>query len=414
MPVIKILYISYDGMCDPLGQSQVLPYLAGLSEEGYSISLISAEKKGNFKQSMNYIKKICEKAHINWIPVPYTSFPPFAGTLLDIRRITKIGGEIIEKEKPAIVHCRSYIAALCGLSLKYKYGIRLLFDMRGLWANEKLDGNIWNIKNPLHRLTFNYFKKKERVLFQQSDGIISLTKKAWPVINEIGGATPKNQVRETIPCCTDGNHFNPDSVDQSAVNEWKKKLSISEDDFILTYLGSFSTWYLPDKMLEFFKLLCEYQPSAKFLIISHEAPDLIINIAEQLNIPVSSLIFSSSSRNEVPVLLSLTDLGICFIKPAFSKIASSPTKLGEMLCMGIPVVCNEGIGDTDEIITSLDAGSLCNPFDENSMRKAVAAFHLRPSAQRKKSIRENALLHFNLAKGINLYSRTYKKILGQE
>ncbi len=30
-----ILYISYDGMTDPLGQSQVLPYLKGLAKKGY-------------------------------------------------------------------------------------------------------------------------------------------------------------------------------------------------------------------------------------------------------------------------------------------------------------------------------------------------------------------------------------------
>jgi len=45
-----VLYISYDGMTDPLGQSQVISYLAGLSRKGYRIHLLSSEKKNRFAQ----------------------------------------------------------------------------------------------------------------------------------------------------------------------------------------------------------------------------------------------------------------------------------------------------------------------------------------------------------------------------
>ena len=40
----NILYLSYDGMTDPLGQSQVLPYLIGLTKEGFTFHIISFEK----------------------------------------------------------------------------------------------------------------------------------------------------------------------------------------------------------------------------------------------------------------------------------------------------------------------------------------------------------------------------------
>ena len=38
------LYLSYDGMCDPLGGSQVLPYVVGLARLGHRLDLISFEK----------------------------------------------------------------------------------------------------------------------------------------------------------------------------------------------------------------------------------------------------------------------------------------------------------------------------------------------------------------------------------
>ena len=51
----RVLYISYDGMTDPLGQSQVIPYLQGLTGKGYHFSLVSFEKKNRFKEKGNQI-----------------------------------------------------------------------------------------------------------------------------------------------------------------------------------------------------------------------------------------------------------------------------------------------------------------------------------------------------------------------
>ena len=46
----QVLYISYDGMTDPLGQSQVIPYIEGLSKLGYQFTLISFEKTDRFEK----------------------------------------------------------------------------------------------------------------------------------------------------------------------------------------------------------------------------------------------------------------------------------------------------------------------------------------------------------------------------
>jgi hypothetical protein len=55
---IPVLYISYDGMTDPLGQSQVIPYLAGLSAKGYVFTLISCEKEDAYKKNRDKIDKL--------------------------------------------------------------------------------------------------------------------------------------------------------------------------------------------------------------------------------------------------------------------------------------------------------------------------------------------------------------------
>ena len=62
----NILYLSYDGLTDPLGQSQILPYLAGLSEAGYTITIISFEKPDRFSLYRDKIHAYCS-ANLSYI-----------------------------------------------------------------------------------------------------------------------------------------------------------------------------------------------------------------------------------------------------------------------------------------------------------------------------------------------------------
>ena len=58
----------------------------------------------------------------------------------------------------------------------------------------------------------------------------------------------------------------------------------------------------------------------------------------------------------MPVLLSLSTLSLFFIKPAYSKKASSPTKMGELMSMGIPFITNSGVGDIDLLVNEYKVG----------------------------------------------------------
>jgi len=119
----QVLYISYDGMTDPLGQSQVLPYLCGLSAKGYKITLLSCEKPQRYEKYKQDITAICNKADINWQPLMYTATPPVLSTIKDVRNLTQTAYVLHREHRFKIVHCRSYISALIGLQMKKEFGI---------------------------------------------------------------------------------------------------------------------------------------------------------------------------------------------------------------------------------------------------------------------------------------------------
>src|ERR1700742_2440404 len=79
----KVLYISYDGMTDVLGQSQVLPYLTGLSNAGFSITILSFEKRDRYRKEAGIVQRIVQDAGIRWTPRFYTRRPPLLSKIYD-------------------------------------------------------------------------------------------------------------------------------------------------------------------------------------------------------------------------------------------------------------------------------------------------------------------------------------------
>ena len=144
-------------MTDPLGQSQVLPYIINIDKKKYKFHLISFEKRTRFKQNKSQIQNICDKNNISWRPLIYTKNPPLFSTLWDLVKLNQSIKKIGSKTTFDIIHCRSYLPAIFGLKFKKKWNVKMLFDMRGFWADERVEGGLWNLKNPIYKLVYKYF-----------------------------------------------------------------------------------------------------------------------------------------------------------------------------------------------------------------------------------------------------------------
>jgi glycosyltransferase involved in cell wall biosynthesis len=336
----KVLYLTHDGLTDPLGQSQILPYVTGLSKNGISFTIISFEKKDRFIEQSHAISSLCHQHKINWIPLQYHNSPPVLSTLFDIWRLRTTAEAVFRRNSFDFVHCRSYITSLTGLSLKRKFKVKFIFDMRGFWADERVEGGLWNRKNPVYNSIYNFFKRKERQFFTEADAIVSLTHNAKEYITTHVGIKP--ELITVIPCSVDLNLFKPESIQQNETLALRKQLGFTSEDFVLLYLGSLGTWYLYDEMVRVFDDLKQTMPRSKFLFLT---PD-IKKVSERPDFKVLSV-----PRNQVPLYCSIADASIVFIKPSFSKKASSATKMAEVMAMGLPVITNAGWGDVDHFIS---------------------------------------------------------------
>ena len=408
--VKKILFISYDGMTDPLGQSQVIPYLQGLSKEGYKIFLISCEKKQVYHQNKNYIQQLLDKSSIRWTPLNYTKNPPIISTLLDVVKMRRAAKKLHKAEGIDMVHTRAGVPALVGLWMKKTMGIKFLNDIREFYADSRVEGGMWNTKNLIYKTIYNFFARKESEAIKQSDGIVCLTYaaekiiKGWP---EYKASIPL----EVIPCSADLELFDYGKIDKKEQAELKTELNIGADDFVISYLGSIGGWYLTAEMLQFCKLLSKRIPAAKFLFISPHRHGEIKAIAAQYEIPADKVLVKKASRLQVPALLSLSSYSIFFIKPCYSKQSSSPTKHGEIMAMGIPLITNGGVGDVAEIVQSCNSGIVINEFTDKVFETAINEV-LTHKNYNAAAIRAGAVKWYSLDNANEKYSSIYKSILG--
>lgn len=422
----NILYLSYDGLTDPLGQSQILPYIEGLSKHGYTFTIISFEKPERFKTGQRRIEKRCEESSIDWHPLTYTKNPPVFSTIYDIDKLQKKAEELHRQKSFSLVHCRSYITSLVGLKLKENYKLPFIFDMRGFWADERVDGKIWNLNNPLYKSIYRYFKKKERKFLEKADAVISLTEAGkaelenWFNNDPIFGGNENYYnydraaavVKKTtvIPCATDLEHFDYSRVSGNKLKWLGAVYGIDTDQEYLGYVGSLGTWYMAEEMLNLYYHLWQDRPKLRFLILSHDNLDFLRKKADKLGIPRSFLVQIEAERKDVPALMSMMAASVFFILPAYSKKASSPTKQGELMAMGIPVICNDNVGDTGDIVRKYHSGEVITAFESEDFEKIASQWDTIISLN-PNTIRKGAEDYFSLEIGIKAYSEIYQTIL---
>ncbi|MBL4707830.1 MAG: glycosyltransferase [Flavobacteriales bacterium] len=401
----KILFLSYDGLTDSLGQAQILPYLTGLSKKGHCITVLSCEKAENFQKNKEIVMQKCLSANIHWEYTHYENKYPVISPSLNSQRLKKKTRQIVKERNIEVLHCRSIIPAGIGYSIAKKSGIKFIFDIRGFWADERVDGKIWNLKNPIFNVVYHYFKWKEKVLFEKADCIVTLTENAKEYIK--GHFKTKGNFL-VVPCCVDFKHFNMDGIDGRKVEQLKNELKIPKENFVLTYVGSLGARYMLNEMLCFFKELKSIQPKASFLFISKSDTSEIESICQEIDLDRSSIFITSCEYSEIPVYISVGNASVFFIITSFSGKAVSPTKQAEVMSLGLPILANTGLGDTDMILNETGSGLVINEFSTSEYQKQ--ARNLLNFSKEKGEIRESAKQFFTLESGIEKYDSVYKNL----
>ena len=405
----RVLFISYNGMLDPLGQSQVIPYLRELAKRGVRFTLLSFERAKAFTPEgiaqCEQLRQKLESQGIEWHWLRYHQRPSVPATIYDVLAGFRYASQLIKRNGIEMVHARGHIPATIALGLKKRFGTKMIFDVRGLMAEEYVDAEHWREGGVPYRIT----KATERRILAATDAVVTLTERIWPIIREWEGLRGRSVHHEVIPCCVDLSLFKFSEEERA---RRRSELGLGER-FTLVYSGSLDGWYLTEKMVDFFATVLKNKSDAHLLWLTTGSHDRVRELMRSRHVGDENFSVLAIPSAAMPSYLAAADAGLAFIKRCVSKIASSPTKNGEYLACGLPLIINAGVGDSDALINDWKAGVLIENFSEEEYATAgrsIEAMVAQPES--RESARSVAEQLFDLEKiGLVRYAKLYEKVL---
>jgi glycosyltransferase involved in cell wall biosynthesis len=414
MPV-STLYLCYFGLREPLVQTQVMPYLRQLASAGIKVSLLTFEPQRRDEESRaeEFAKhrEQMEAEGIRWFHLTYHKRPSVPATLYDITAGARFAARMIRREGVNVLHARSHVPMAMALMARRMVRCKLIFDIRGLMAEEYVDGEVWAENS----LPFRSVKWVERAGLRRADQVVVLTHRMrdWLVEHRLKNA---EQI-EVIPCCVDFARFDAGSTTNGQTSgEESVGASASEERFEIVYAGSLTGLYLVEEMGRFFMAVKAQRGGDAFLrILTVSSPETGAAALKRVGLDEKDFQIKAVPPKDVPAYLRRARLGVSFRKATFSQMASSPTKIPEYLAAGLPVVCNAGIGDMDELVTRERVGVVLSEFNEQSYRAAAEqALALSEDNQARVRAVQAAHQYFDLKTvGGRGYINVYRRLEGQ-
>jgi glycosyltransferase involved in cell wall biosynthesis len=417
---LKTLYLCYFGLREPLVQTQVVPYLRRLAAKGVGVHLLTFEPEMRGAWDEKALAE--ERARlggegINWSALPYHKRPTVPATVYDILAGARAAARLVREHRIDVLHARAHIPLAMALVARRFTRTRLVFDIRGLMAEEYADAGVWKEGS----LKFRAVKALERAGIRRADQIVVLTRamREWLLGQGLAG---EDRI-EVIPCCVDFDRYaeagRADSgEDEGADNADARGGHVEAGGageagrFEVVYAGSVTGLYMLEEMGRFFSELRAREPRAFLRILTKSPAEEAAARLRGVGLSAGDFHVGGVPAREVPRYLRRARLGLSFRKPTFSQVAASPTKIPEYLAAGLPVVSNACIGDVDQLLEGERVGVVVRYFTPEELgRAASAALALAAEPGAKERCVAVARRHFDLrAIGGERYANVYRRI----
>ncbi len=415
---LHTLYLCYFGLREPLVQTQVLPYLRQLAGGGARVTLLTFEpslrESWTPEQLAEETRRLAGEG-IRWRRLAYHKRPSLPATVYDILAGALFAARSVRRGGVDVLHARAHVPLAMALLARTFARARVVFDIRGLMADEYADAGVWAEGS----VPFRLVKALERAGARRADQLVVLTRRMrdWLVAE---GLAPAEKI-EVIPCCVDfsryggGDDGRDDDATAAASSSRGGEAGSSpapERRFEVVYAGSAVGLYLLEEMGRFFAEVRAREPRAFLRVLTKSPPREVEARLRRAGVAPEDFRVAPARADEVPAYLERARLGISFRKPTFSQIAASPTKIPEYLAAGLPVVSNAGIGDTAELLEGERVGVLVREFSKEALARAAAeALALVSEPGVSERCREVARRHFDLVQvGGEAYRNVYRRL----
>lgn len=366
-----LTYLTVDSLAEGVGASQVLPYVERLGQRGLDITVHSFERSNSAPD----LERRLHSSGVSWRPHSFGA-PGRRGGLQRVLHLAQAA------RGADLVHARSDLAAAAAMLGGAE---RWVWDVRSLWADQRIELGMLHAGSPEERV----LRWVERRAARSSAAIVTLAAAALPVLEDRHGAglTAKASV---IPTCVDLDRF---------------ALAPMPDGDLLQVLfsGSLNRYYDVPTMLRLVERSRRRRPT-QMTVLSPAATSWDDALA------TAGVHRQTAAPAAVPdhVQASHVGLGVCRTDVGDSLRAAMPTKLGEFLATGRPIVVNRGLGDMDALIGEYGCGVVLHGGDDEALDTAIEELHaLVADPDTPNRCRALAEAHFDLDDAVERLTNVY-------
>ncbi len=407
-PGKALLYISADGLLEPLGFSQVVRVVQGLAGRGWPYRLFSLEKAADLAMEarVRELRAGLSAVGVRWQFAEYSAGGSAAAAARNEQALVSAA---VTTPGVAGIHARAYHAAIGAFGAWLARGTPYLFDARSYWFDERLEEGRW-FTSPIR---LGVARGVEHQLFNRAAGVVTLTElQAEDVRCGRFGRRSLESVR-CITTCADFDDFfrRPPEACTRVPAELRASL---DGKLVLGIVGSLNRSYLVDETLQLVAKVLAREPRSHLLVLSSQQGEYRTRL-EALRVSPERFSIARAHHDAMPEWLSLMHWGMLLLNPSSpAKRASMPTKLAEFLACGVRPVqfgCN---AEVSEWVARTGSGVVL---------EAVAAEDLERAAERIVSVgrdsdgleraRALAAPHFSLSSGLDQYERVLLSTFGE-
>ncbi len=372
----SILYLNYTSiLTQGILLSQVVIPLKKMAAEGYRITLVSGERSEDLakRREREALHNELEEAGVELVFFR-KSLPPYlrvegraAGSSLlralcfawDQARFFFLAGWLLLSRRCRILHARSYVPGLIGVFYSLLFGVRLVFDPRGVLPEELRLARGWGERDMRYRT----WKFIEKIILKRAHTVFALSK---PFKRHLESLVPGKKIAIT-PCCIDPDRYYFDPEIRTSV---RARIGF-RDRFVLVYsVGCFVPYQVLEQALVVFHIMRGEKPDAEMLILSPDA-DKMKDYAAQYGLNLEGVTITRAPFSRVAEYLMACDAGLLVRHTSLVSEVASPVKFPEYLACGLPVLAFTGIGDTCEVIERYGVGECITPGNEEDILAGV-------------------------------------------
>lgn len=390
----RVLYVSYWGALEQLGQSLVVPAVKKLAQMGVEMTIITFEKPHDLarNEEMERVRKLFEDDKIEWIPLKYHK--GIKSTPIDISNGVLQGLLKRLKKKYDILHARTYIGGLIGLPLAPLIGAKFVYHNEGFYPDEQVDGGFWGLNSRPHKIA----KSLENRMYSRAKGIISLSHRAKAILEK---DYPDKPII-FVPSCVDLERFHLPET----------KSVFSDDEIKLVYIGTVGGRYILDRIGAFVAAARKTGKNVKLQIYSKAETDLITKMLDEGGLERDAWSLEAVPYTEMPNRLTEHQAGLFFLTQGISEHGCSPTKIGEYWAVGLPVITSPGVSDTDDIIYRDKVGVIVKEHTESAYQEAFNEFcELLKDKNLAERCRKSAESHYALQPACERQFALYQQLV---